>query len=149
MHACVCTCLLPFMHLCMFCCATSFATPFPWIIKEYSEEFRDIIKVKKTAPTENGITLVNQLKYTEELPVMSHCLLVPCSGLKSWFLSSFWILSLPLALFYFASCLLVLIVWFPFFVGVSRRLCIFQFSLIVAPFSGILYYLLTSCQIVV
>lgn len=44
------------------------------LIKEYCEEFRDIIsKPKKTAagPTENGITLVNQYKFTEELPVMS------------------------------------------------------------------------------
>lgn len=44
------------------------------LIKEYCEEFRDIIsKPKKAAagPTENGITLVNQYKFTEELPVMS------------------------------------------------------------------------------
>lgn len=39
--------------------------------KDYSEEFRDIIgvKTKKSAVTENGITLVNQHKYDEELPV--------------------------------------------------------------------------------
>lgn len=37
--------------------------------QEYCEEFRDIIK-KKNITTENGITLVNQQKLNEELPVI-------------------------------------------------------------------------------
>lgn len=44
-----------------------------YLSKDYSEEFRDIIgvKIKKNAISENGITLVNQHKYNEELPVNS------------------------------------------------------------------------------
>ncbi|KAH9407329.1 Protein kinase C and casein kinase substrate [Tyrophagus putrescentiae] len=46
------------------------------IFEDYCEEFREIIstKTKKngTGPTENGITLVNQHKFTEELPEYNH-----------------------------------------------------------------------------
>jgi len=39
-------------------------------MQEYSEEFRDIIgKTKKSPVAETGITLVNQQKFNEELPV--------------------------------------------------------------------------------
>ena len=44
--------------------------------KDYSEEFRDIVCQKASkrtaaAVTENGITLVNQHKFNEELPVIN------------------------------------------------------------------------------
>ena len=54
---------------------TSTTTTNTYVSQDYCEEFREIIstKTKKngTGPTENGITLVNQHKFTEELPVMS------------------------------------------------------------------------------
>src|SRR5699024_1885362 len=47
-------------------------------IKEYCEEFREIISksLKKNGFTENGITLVNQHRFTEELPVMSSFIVI-------------------------------------------------------------------------
>ena len=69
-------------------------------IKDYCEEFRDIIsKSKKNGPTENGITLVNQNKFTDELPVM--CLVFYCPPICLFIFCHF-----PMAASLFCCCLL-------------------------------------------
>jgi hypothetical protein len=43
---------------------------FPYIVQEYTEEFREIAKGKGKDPIPAGITLINQRSVSEDLPVI-------------------------------------------------------------------------------